>query len=96
MARKLRVEYGGAIYHVLNHDDRDEAIFQTDRDRALFLDTLAETYQKTSYQGDAQMVKTARRLRPEMAMTWQWIAKRLHMGVAGSLANLLRGPQRKQ
>jgi len=47
MARKLRLEYCGAIYHVLNPGDRREPIFQTNRDRALFLDTLAEICRKT-------------------------------------------------
>jgi hypothetical protein len=96
MARKLRVEYCGAMYHVLNRGDRREPIFQTERDRTLFLDTLAETSRKTGWQGDAQKLKPARRLRPETTMTLQWIASRLHMGAAGSLANLLRGAQRKQ
>ena len=50
MARKLRVQYPGAIYHVLNRGDRRESIFRTDQDRELFLDTLAETCQKTGWQ----------------------------------------------
>ncbi len=29
-------------------------------------------------------------------MALQWIANRLHVGAAGSLANLLRGAQRKK
>jgi len=43
MARKLRVEYPGAIYHVLNSGDRREPIFQDGPDRRRFLETLAET-----------------------------------------------------
>jgi hypothetical protein len=31
MARKLRVQYPGAIYHVMNRADRREAIFLNDR-----------------------------------------------------------------
>ena len=50
MARKLRVEYPGAVYHVLNRGDRREPIFRTDRDRVLFLDTLAEACEKTGWQ----------------------------------------------
>ena len=42
MARKLRLEYPGAIYHVLNRGDRREAIFQDEADRQHFLDTLGE------------------------------------------------------
>ena len=50
MARKLRVEYAGAIYHVMNRGDRGEAIFRTGQDREMFLDTLAESCQKTGWQ----------------------------------------------
>jgi putative transposase len=50
VARKLRVEYPGAIYHVLNRGDRREPIFRTDQDRVLFVGTLAETCQKTGWQ----------------------------------------------
>ena len=40
MARKLRVEYPGAIYHVINRGDRRESIFRDEEDRELFLATL--------------------------------------------------------
>ncbi|HEU5072052.1 MAG TPA: transposase, partial [Verrucomicrobiae bacterium] len=35
MPRKLRIEYAGAIYHVMNRGDRREAIFLEDADRVL-------------------------------------------------------------
>ena len=50
MARKLRIEYAGAIYHVMNRGDRREAIFADDQDRERFLETLAEACQKTGWQ----------------------------------------------
>ncbi|MCP5516555.1 MAG: transposase [Verrucomicrobiales bacterium] len=50
MARKLRVEYPGAVYHVLNRGNRREAIFRNDTDRQRFLDTLAEACAKTGWQ----------------------------------------------
>jgi len=50
MPRKLRVEYPGAIYHVMNRGDRREAIFADDQDRQRFLETLAETCQRTGWQ----------------------------------------------
>ena len=50
MARKLRVEYAGAIYHVINRGDRREPIFRIQRDREMFLDTLAEACLKTGWQ----------------------------------------------
>jgi len=50
MARKLRVEYPGAVYHVMNRGDRREAIFKDDKDREIFLSTLAEACGKTGWE----------------------------------------------
>src|SRR6266853_744994 len=50
VARKLRVEYPGAIYHVMNRGDRREAIFNDSADRQRFLDTLGEACLKTGWQ----------------------------------------------
>jgi REP element-mobilizing transposase RayT len=50
MARKLRVQYPGAIYHLMNRGDRRELIFRDDADRARFLETLAEACGKTGWQ----------------------------------------------
>ena len=46
MARKLRVEYPGAVYHVMSRGDRREPIFHDDPDREQFLATLGEACQK--------------------------------------------------
>ena len=50
MARKLRIQYPGAIYHVMNRGDRREAIFADDADRERLLETLSEACQKTGWQ----------------------------------------------
>ena len=50
MARKLRIQYPGALYHVMNRGDRREAIFEDDQDRHRFLSTLGETCAKTDWQ----------------------------------------------
>jgi len=50
MARKLRIEYPGAIYHVMNRGDRREAIFADARDHEVFLQTLAEACVKAKWQ----------------------------------------------
>jgi len=47
MARTIRIEYPGAIHHVMNRGDRREAIFHSDEDRALFCDALAEACGRT-------------------------------------------------
>lgn len=49
MARKLRVEYEGAIYHLMNRGDRKEPIFRDDADRLLFLETLGQACAKTDW-----------------------------------------------
>ena len=49
MPRKLRVEYPGAIYHVMNRGDHRENIFRDDEDRACFLSTLGEACRKTEW-----------------------------------------------
>jgi putative transposase len=49
MARPLRIEYPGAIYHVVNRGDRREDIFKDDLDRQRFLATLEEACQKTEW-----------------------------------------------
>ena len=46
--------------------------------------------------GDKVKVALARRWRQETTMTLGCIAKRLNMGAAGSVANLLRCERRKQ
>ncbi len=38
MARQLRVEYEGAIYHVMNRGDRRQPIFIDEKDRQVFLE----------------------------------------------------------
>jgi putative transposase len=50
MARKVRIQYPGAIYHVMNRGDRREAIFEDDEDRERLLETLAQACQKTGWQ----------------------------------------------
>jgi len=48
--RQIRLEYPGAIYHVLNRGDRREAIFRDDGDCHDFIKTLAEACQKTGFE----------------------------------------------
>ena len=50
MPRKLRLEYSGAIYHVMNRGDRREDIFRDEQDREKFLRTLTEACLKTEWQ----------------------------------------------
>jgi len=50
MPRQLRIEYPGAIYHVMARGDRREDIFVDDVDRQDILKTLAEACAKTDWQ----------------------------------------------
>jgi len=42
MARPLRVEYAGALYHVMNRGNRRERVFRAVADHRVFLDKLGE------------------------------------------------------
>lgn len=50
MPRQPRVEYPGAIYHLMSRGDRGESIFLGDVDRQDFIKTLAEACQKTAFE----------------------------------------------
>jgi REP element-mobilizing transposase RayT len=50
MPRPLRIEYPGAIYHVINRGDHREAVFRDDEDRSLFLRTLEQACGKTGWE----------------------------------------------
>lgn len=58
MARKARVEFEGAVYHVLDRGDRREAIFRDEADRRRFLETLGEVCQRTGWRVHAFVLMT--------------------------------------
>jgi hypothetical protein len=55
MPRAMRVEYPGAIYHVMDRGDRQEDIFVDDVDRQDLLKTLAEASRKTDWQEQEEL-----------------------------------------
>src|ERR1035437_10006002 len=61
MARELRIQYPGAIYHVMNRGDHQERIFCDDEDRKMFLATLAQVGDKTRWQIHSYSWPTPRR-----------------------------------
>jgi putative transposase len=75
MARRLRVEYAGGIYHVMNRGDRREPIFRDDQDRQRFLETLGEACRKTSWEVQA----------------WCLMSNHFHLVVETPQANLVAG-----
>lgn len=49
MARKPRIEYAGAIYHVMSRGNRQDSIFLDDKDCETFINTLGEACMKTGW-----------------------------------------------
>jgi REP element-mobilizing transposase RayT len=58
MPRKARVEFAGAVYHVLDRADRREAIVRDDTDRADFLSTLGKACERTGWHVHAWVLMT--------------------------------------
>jgi putative transposase len=46
MARPLRIEYDGALYHVTSRGNDRKAIFKDDSDRELFLNTFVQVTER--------------------------------------------------
>jgi hypothetical protein len=74
MVRELRVEYPGAIYHVMNRGDRREAIVKDRADRLQFLATLREACQRSSWQAHAYclMLIPSLRIRRRCSLVCKW------------------------
>jgi len=49
MARPLRIEFAGALYHVTSRGNRQGAIYDDDRDRGLFLDILGRVVEQSRW-----------------------------------------------
>ena len=75
MARKLRVQYPGAIYHVMNRGDRRQAIFIDEADRGLLIATLGQACKKTDWQIHA----------------WCLMSNHFHRVIETPRANLVEG-----
>jgi REP element-mobilizing transposase RayT len=77
--RHARVEYEGAIYHLINRGDRREDIFRGDKDRELFLKTLGEACGRTDWQVHAYCLMrnhfhlVLETPRPNLRLGMQWL-----------------------
>ncbi len=49
MARPLRLEFSGAIYHITSRGDRQEAIYEDDADRLQWLDILSKVCERYNW-----------------------------------------------
>ena len=56
MPRKPRIEYAGAVYHVMSRGDRSEEIFRDDADRERFLAALGEVCARTGWRVHAYVL----------------------------------------
>ncbi|HSA02676.1 MAG TPA: hypothetical protein P5055_18240, partial [Candidatus Paceibacterota bacterium] len=63
MPRPFRIQFAGAIYHLMSRGDRREPIFRDDTDRRGFLATLGEACEKTGWQVHAYCLKPSSRCR---------------------------------
>jgi len=69
MARKPRIEYPGALVHVMSRGNRGDRVFLDDDDRDLWLKTLGQACEKTGWWVHAYVL-----------MDNRWIAEHLEMG----------------
>jgi hypothetical protein len=51
MARPLRIEYAGALYHVTARGNAREAIYKDDTDRIAFLNVLGVVVERFNWPG---------------------------------------------
>ncbi len=75
MPRQARIEYEGAIYHVMNRGDRRENIVHGDEDRKSFVKTLGEACGKCGWEVHA----------------WCLMSNHFHLVVETPLGNLVAG-----
>ena len=63
MARQVRIEYAGAVYHVMARGNQGRPIFADDLDRKSWLNTLGQACEKTGWRIDA----------------WVWMRNHYHL-----------------
>jgi len=75
MARQIRIEFSGAIYHVMARGDRKELIVRDDEDRRTFVRTLGEGCERAGFRVHA----------------WVLMSNHYHLLLETPEANLARG-----
>ena len=56
MARPLRIQYPGAVYHAMARGNQGQPVFRDDQDRGRFLETLGEASEKTGWRIHAYVI----------------------------------------
>jgi REP element-mobilizing transposase RayT len=77
MPRQLRLEYEGAVYHVMARGDRREAIYHEDGDRLAWVDYLNQVCRRTEWR----------------VYGWMLMGNHYHLLVETPRANLVSGMQ---
>jgi hypothetical protein len=57
MARPLRIQYPGAVYHAMARGNQGQPVFRDDQDRGRFLQTLGEACEKTGWRIHAYVIQ---------------------------------------
>ena len=76
MPRKLRIQYPGAMQHVMSPGDQREAIFKDDEDRQKFLTTLSGVGTKVLHNLPQQMDEQSVRLAASHLRTTEYALAR--------------------
>ncbi len=100
MARKVRIEYSGAVYHVMARANQGRPVFADDPNRKQWLQTLAEAYEKTGWRIHSYMpyldlegrvLELGRRAgREELNRQWRQIRWGWYLGGEGFRGRLLK------
>tara|TARA_Y200000002_G_C22480933_1_gene578715 strand:+ start:109 stop:639 length:531 start_codon:yes stop_codon:yes gene_type:complete len=75
MARPLRIQYPGAVYHVTSRGDRRENIYESDADRQAFLSTLWDVCERFNW----------------ICHAWCLMSNHYHLVIETPEANLSKG-----
>ena len=79
MARQWRIEYKGALYHVLSRGNLGQPIFRDDTDRCMFLDIIGEASERFSIEIYAYVLMEnhyhllLKSQEPNLSRTMQWL-----------------------
>ena len=97
MPRKQRIEYPGAIYHVLSRGNYRKELFLHHKTGEAFESCLFEAVDRCGWKFSANdrkgadwKAKIARDLRANTTAGNIWIARRLNMGHPSRITNLIR------
>ena len=60
LARKIRIEYAGSVYHVMALGNPGRNLYADDRDRKLWLETLGEACEKAGWRIHAWVIMNNR------------------------------------